>query len=1223
MTSPFPSASLPIYEKKDDIIRALRSSQTVIVAGETGSGKTTQLPLICLEAGFGKNGKIGITQPRRIAATSVAAFVAQQVSCNLGSFVGYKVRFNDRDSEETKIKFMTDGILLRELQTDRFLNRYDVIIIDEAHERSLNIDFLTGYMMRLLPKRPDMRLVISSATIDTALFSKAFHDAPVITVSGRLFPVEFLYLPGEAGDENEGSFVDAAANAVDLILQEPDAGDILVFMPTERDILETRDILEGRPGGGTCILPLFGRMSLADQAAIFRKIDKRKIVVATNIAETSITVPHIRYVVDTGLARVKRYDPSMGITRLPVEPVSQASARQRAGRCGRVQNGVCVRLYAEQDLLSRPEFTLPEIQRANLGQVILSMAALRLGPVEEFPFLEPPSRQAVSQGYLSLVELGALDQNKELTDTGRHMAHFPLDPALSRMIIEAHNRHCVREITIIASALCIQDMRVRPTEKKDAADAAHARFSDPMSDFLFYLKLWDAYGFSAREKKSLSQLKKFCKENFLSFVRMREWQDVHEQLAGIVKKKSGPLENQPVATYEQIHCSIVSGFLSHAGKKNEDGSYHIAKGRKSGIFPGSALYKKKPDWIVSAELVETSRLYSRTCASIDPLWLETIAPHLCKRRYNEPFFDPETGGVKAKETVSLFGLVLVAGRIVGYGRINPAEACEVFIREGLVAGRLESNHAFYRHNKDLCERIVAIQKKLRTSGIFAGEEAAFSFYASRLNSIASVHDLNAATKNRGSDEFLYMKESDVLLESVSTRAALFPDSVTIGAAEFPISYEFDPSSDFDGATAHIPSAELNYVNETVFDWIVPGLHVPRIQYLLEGLPKPVKRQFEPVSETAQKIASSLVFHGEDFLATVCETIKNLFAVMIDPASLPIYDFPPHLMVKIAIKKDHGKFPHPGNSSLWHQYTGKWERKNLRTWDFGDLPDIVEVIHSKNGFPVFGFKGLAEKKGIVECIVFTSREQRDKHHSNGVKKLLEVSLEKELAWFEKDIKIDKYLDLLFSHLLKREDIKGNLLILLKNHCFNKQSLEIWNKDDFEKISARIKKEIFLLGPNLILAMEKFGREYFELQSMIKRNLKNYNSKSYIKVVEDLKKELGNYIDCFANNTLNFNIFINYPRYLKAFEYRILRAFSDIGKYLPKHEIAMAYAEKVNSLFKKMSSYRQEYQTIIFDFASMVEEFKISLFAQQEVKTLFPVSQKPLDEKIEEINKLKIL
>lgn len=1223
MNSPFPAASLPIYEKKDEIIRALRSSQVVIVAGETGSGKTTQLPLICLEAGFGQNGKIGITQPRRIAATSVAAYVAQQVSCSLGSFVGYQVRFNDRDSAETKIKFMTDGILLRELQADRFLNRYDVIIIDEAHERSLNIDFLIGYIKRLLPKRPGLRLVISSATIDTSLFSKAFHNAPVITVSGRLFPVEFLYLPKETGDENDGSFIDAAADAVDMILQEPDAGDILVFMPTERDILETKDLLEGRHGAGSRVLALFGRMPLGDQAAIFNKVDKRKIIIATNIAETSITVPNIRYVVDTGLARVKRYDPSMGITRLPIEPVSQASARQRAGRCGRVQDGVCVRLYSEQDLLSRPEFTLPEIRRANLGQVILSMASLRLGPVEEFPFLEPPSRQAVSHGYLSLMELGALDENKNLTDAGWNMAHFPLDPALSRMIIEAQKRHCLREIIVIASALCIQDMRVRPAEKKDAADAAHVRFSDPMSDFLFYLKLWDAWNVTAGEKKSLTQVKKFCKENFLSFVRMREWREVHEQLLGIIKKKGGALEKSPAATYEQIHCSIASGFISHVGKKNEDGSYHIAKARKAVIFPGSALYKKKPDWIVSAELVETSRLYSRTCASLDPLWLETIAPHLCKRRYSEPFFDAETGGVKAKETVSLFGLIIVAGRTVGYGRINPAEAGAVFIREGLVAGRLQSHHAFFRHNKELCERIEAIQKKLRVSGIFAGEDAVFSFYSSRLNNVTSVHELNAVIKNQGSDGFLYMKESDVLLESVSSRALLFPDSVTIGAADFPISYEFDPASEFDGATAHIPAAELNYLNETVFDWIVPGLYAPRIQYLLDGLPKLVKRQLESISDASQKIATSLVFRGEDFLVSVCTKLKDLHGVTLNPASLPMHDFPPHLMVKVAVKKDRGKIPLPGNSALWHQFTGNGERKNLRTWDFGDLPDSVEVIPSKNGFPVFGFKGLAEKDGAVECIVFTSREERERHHVNGVKKLLEASLEKELAWFEKDIKIDKNLELLFSPFLKKENMKENLFNLLKNHCFKEESLTIWKKTDFDKIIIRVKKEIFSEGAKLISSFQIFGQEYSELHLMIKNNPKKNISKGNIKVAEELKKELGKYIDNFANNTLNFNIVINYPRYLKAFAYRIQRVFTDIGKYLPKHEIAMAYTEKSNSLLQKTSTYQQEYQSIIFEFAAMVEEFKISLFAQQEVKTLYPVSQKRLDEKLQEIIKLKIV
>ncbi|HMD68390.1 MAG TPA: ATP-dependent RNA helicase HrpA, partial [Chitinivibrionales bacterium] len=677
MTNPAGPAVLPIHGKKDEIVRAIRSSQVVIVAGETGSGKTTQLPLFCLEAGFGQQGTIGVTQPRRIAATSVASFVASQMSCPLGSLVGYKVRFTDRESPQTKIKFMTDGILLRELQADRLLRRYAVVIVDEVHERSLNIDFILGYMRWLLPRRPDLRLVLSSATIETALFAAAFGNAPVVTVSGRLFPVDILHQEPAAGENGEISFVNAAADAAQELLESSDSGDILVFMPTERDIHETRQLLEGRLGRACVVAPLFGRMPLSEQAAVFRIFDKRKIIVATNIAETSVTVPNVRFVVDTGLARIKQYDPAMGITRLPVGAVSQASARQRAGRCGRVRDGMCVRLYSEKDMLSRPEYTPPEILRSNLGQVILSMASLGLGSVEDFPFLQAPSRQAMSQGYRSLVELGALDESKKLTDMGRTMARFPVDPAVSRMLFEAHRQSCVPEILVIASALSVQDVRVRPADKKDLADAAHARFCDPLSDFLFYLKVWDACEWVRPGKQSLSKLKSFCRDHFFSFVRIREWKDVHDQLASIVGAKQTATVRTGTVTYEQIHRCIVAGFVSHVGRKNENGTYRIAKDRTAAVFPGSSLNKKKPDWIVSCELVETSRLYSRTCASINPLWLETVAPHLCKRRYSEPFFDAETGGVKAKETVSFFGLVVVAGRIVGYGRIHPAEANEV------------------------------------------------------------------------------------------------------------------------------------------------------------------------------------------------------------------------------------------------------------------------------------------------------------------------------------------------------------------------------------------------------------------------------------------------------------------------------------------------------------------------------------------------------------------
>jgi ATP-dependent helicase HrpA len=1222
MNSPAAPATLPIYEKRDEIVAAIRASQVVIVAGETGSGKTTQLPLLCLEAGSGRHGKIGITQPRRIAATSVASYVASQLGCGLGSFVGYKVRFNDKESSATKIKFMTDGILLRELQADRFLERYDAVIIDEVHERSLNIDFLIGYIKRLLPRRPDLRVLLSSATIDTSLFSAAFNNAPVITVAGRPFSIDILYHPLETSDDKGASFVDAAAGAAQELLESSDAGDILVFMPTERDIIETRDLLRGRVKDRCLVLPLFGRMPLSEQAAVFGRFDKRKIVIATNIAETSVTVPNIRFVVDPGLARVKRYDQSAGITRLAVEPISQASARQRSGRCGRVQDGMCVRLYAEEDLLSRPAFTPPEIQRANLGQVILSMASLGLGPVEDFPFLERPSRQAVSQGYRSLVELGALDESRNLTATGRHMSRFPLDPALSRMIIEAHRLQCMGDLLVIASGLCVQDMRVRPPDKRELADAAHARFCDPLSDFLFYMKLWDGCGFSSHENMSLARLKKFCKEHFLSFARMREWRDVHDQLSAVIPHAADRTPVGGPATYEQIHRSIAAGFISHIGRKNEDGSYHIAKGRTSTIFPGSSLYKKKPDWIVSCELVETSRVYSRTCASIDPLWLESLAPHLCKHRYSEPFFDGETGGVKAKETVTLLGLTIIAGRTVGYGRINPREATDVFIREGLCAGRLISSHRFYTRNRELYERIESFQKKIRACGVFAGCEAMLSFYKARLECVTSVHELNALIHKRGSDEFLVMKDSDVLLGNRDSQAGLFPDAVTIGNAGFPILYEFDPSSELDGAAVRVPSSELALLNETVFDWVVPGLYEPRIRFLLESLQKSIKHQGGSVSEMAHDIASSLVYTGEDFLESVCKCATELHGISVGPQSLPISDLPPHLMVKVIVEKGKGRTS-CSNGESWKKSEDKWAKTDIRSWDFGDLPRKVEMIRSDHGFPVFGYPSLLTRDGRVDCVVFTSPEEQSGNHSNGVRRLAEICLEKDLAWLEKNLMFDRKLVASIVPQDKAGRLTEILCSLVTDHCFSNENLSLWKKSSFDLIIKKASTELSAQGKRLREVIPAVLSTYFELRSLVKAKLRTCNSKSYLTAANELQSELRAYLDRLFDKTLNFDMLMQYPRYLKAFAIRIQRVFSDLGKYSSRYREAMPYFEKSRALFAEAANYSPEDRNLALDFAMMVEEFKISLFAQQEIKTIFPVSQKRLDEKLAELKNHRLI
>ncbi len=1232
------NSKLPIFEKKDDIIIALQSHQVIIVSGETGSGKTSQLPLICCEAGYGRHGKIGITQPRRIAATSIAAYVAEQCQTQLGAFVGYKVRFHDKESRDTRIKFMTDGILLRELEHDRLLKAYDVVIIDEAHERSLNIDFLLGYMRTILPRRPQLRLIISSATINTALFSKTFGNAPIISASGRLFPVEIQYLSRndekrpDAEDEGDGDFIDDVVRAIANIIETQPDGDVLVFLPTERDILEVRGDLDHRYQKFCAIVPLFGRMPLGDQQAIFKTLDKQKIVLATNIAETSVTVPNIRYVVDAGLARIKRYDPSMRVTRLPVEAISQASAQQRAGRSGRVQNGVCVRLYSETDFVSRDPFTAPEIMRSNLGQVILSMASLGLGPIENFPFLEPPPPRAVSQGYASLLELGAIDDMKKLTQLGRDMAKFPLDPPLSRMIIEAGREKCLGEMIIIAAGLCVQDMRVRPQEKKQQADEMHAKFSDPMSDFLFYLKLWDESGLDS--KISNSQLKKFCNGNFLSYTRMREWQDVCSQLRLVLENNKIAAKRTQGVKYEQIHRCVLSAFLSHIAKKTEDGDYQVAKGRKAFLFPGSSLYKKKPDWIVCGELVETSRLYARTAAIVDPIWCEALAPHLCKYTYGEPKFDAENGTVRAREKVLLFGLTIVESRNVAYGRINPGLATEIFIKDGLVEGKLQTHHRFFAHNKDLIEKIRQQEKKMRASADFSTEGIVYDFYSNRLSGVTSIHDLNRVIREKGSDLFLHMKESDILAQDVLAKNDLnqFPDSVTIGVESFPVKYEFDPMSLHDGGTVEIHALQLKYLNESVFDWIIPGFISQRIQFLLESLPKAIKKQIESIQQTSSTIAESMKFEGQDFLQSMCDALFQLTGIEIIPEELPVQDLPQHLFVKVKVKKDVNSRGIKSNAQNdnnltnqieWNKKAIQIERKNIQAWDFGDISKKIEIIHCSKGFSIYGFPAIVENENSINLIIFQSEDDQQSVHANGVKKLLEVCVEKEMAWLERELKFGKQLQMLCAPFAKADIFKESLIRLIENQCFSNEDFEIRRKSEFEKILQKIKRVLSSESTKLISILEQVLLDYNELSSMINKRISNYNIVSYKETAKLIKQEMHDYIDYLLNNTLNYNMMLQYSRYFSGFKFRINRAFSDMAKYLVKYDIVKTYVDLERKLLSKSPLLSLEIQQLITEFAMMVEEFKISTFAQQEIKTIFPISQKKIDEKLAEIRtKVKI-
>ncbi|MDP2138501.1 MAG: ATP-dependent RNA helicase HrpA, partial [Candidatus Didemnitutus sp.] len=930
---------LPISARADEIIGLLMRHQVLVLAGETGSGKTTQIPKMVLAAGGGMRGRIACTQPRRVAAASVSRRVAEEMNVTYGREVGCKIRFADQTSPETVIKFMTDGMLLAELQGDPELREYDAIIVDEAHERSLNIDFILGHLRRLRLRRPELKIVITSATIDTEAFSQAFDGAPIIEVSGRVYPVEVIWSPLEEmkGESDEYTYIDGAVEAVERVLNESSSGDVLVFLPTERDIRETRDLLEGRKAHPIEVVPLFGRLTNAEQQRVFSPTQKRKVVVATNIAETSLTIPGIRFVIDTGLARVSRYVPQSRTRRLPIEAVAQSSAEQRKGRCGRVSDGVCIRLFSEDDFNERPRFAQPEIQRSNLADVILRMKAFGLGDIEEFPFLNAPPTKGIRAGYGLLHELGAIDEAGVLTDLGRDLAHLPVDPTVGRMILQARQEKALREVLVIGAALSIQDPRERPLDKQEKADAAHRKFTHPDSDFLTLLAIWEAYH-DEFEAMTLGKLRKFCTAHFLSFMRMREWRDVHAQLVDVIKGGEGfsfssvydgvpaAREKQPrrnkqreqpdsaqdlaltTPAYRAIHRSILSGLLGNIATRDEDGTYHAAQDRKVAVFPGSTLLErqerrkaiaprkapaaklKEARWLMAAEIMETGRIYARTCARIDPHWVLDLAGHIMRTAHSEPFWSAEAGRVLVKERRRVYNLELET-RSVSYGKINPVHATEIFIREGLVGDTITWPLEFIAHNRRLREETESVLTRLRSAGYMDVDEAVYRFYATRLTPpITDVPELVNFVRQRQAKEpgFLFMAE-DNLKPPVEMEhdVQAFPDELPLENRALPLNYSYKPGQDDDGVTLRVGLDEASELAAATLDWAVPGHLLEKIELLLKALPKEQRRTLIPLGETARKIQSEiLLLAGRNppptLPAALAEVLTARLGVRIDP-----------------------------------------------------------------------------------------------------------------------------------------------------------------------------------------------------------------------------------------------------------------------------------------------------------------------------------------------------
>ncbi len=903
----YPEA-LPVSQWRDVIVSHLSQHQVLIVIGDTGSGKTTQLPKMCLEAGRGTGGMIGCTQPRRIAALSVADRVAEETRAP--AQVGYKIRFHDQTSKETVIKFMTDGVLLAETRQDTMLRQYDTLIVDEAHERSLNIDFLLGYLKNLLPARPDLKLIISSATIDAEKFSSHFAEAPIISVAGRTYPIRTVHLESPTADEeDETSYVDQAIAEVEELAQLPQGGDILVFMPTERDINDTLDGLRSRFEHSHLLLPLFGRLPAADQRKIFRPTPRRKIIVATNVAETSVTVPGIRFVVDTGLARIARYNPRTGTTSLLVSRISQASCDQRRGRCGRTGPGTCIRLYSEEDYQSREPFTPPEIQRSNLAEVILQMVNLNLGDPRKFPFIDPPPSTAIRDGYRTLKELGALAGDQQLTAKGRLMARLPLDPRISRIIIESMSLGASKEVTILAAALSIQDPRVRPPDKEFKADEVHRQFVDKQSDFMTLLNIWHSFFVPGEEAPSKSRLSRFCKAHFLSWQRMREWMDVHEQILRLLKEgKNFHLNTSPPGS-DAIHKALASGFLRNICQKKEKNTYLSAGNKEVVLFPGSGLYNKGPQWAIAAEFIETTQMFARTVAAIEPDWLEQLGGDLCKRSWSDPHWEKRSGKVLALERVSLFGLTIVAGRKVEYGRINEKtmlEARDIFIRTALIDQQLGGQYPFLEHNTALIDTFQHMEERLRRRDIVVDEEVFYTFYDTRIGRVYDRFTLNRLLRSKKSDNFLRMSEADICLAAPDSEELYrFPATIRSGEIDLELHYFFMPGDEADGVTVHLPRHLLPHLNPHVFEWLVPGLLPEKLLLLCKRLPKQLRRKLVPLPDAVDRIMDNLSLYQGSLYQELERSILRFYHLTVQQNDWQVETLPPHLRMRFLLVDEQG------------------------------------------------------------------------------------------------------------------------------------------------------------------------------------------------------------------------------------------------------------------------------------------------------------------------------
>ncbi len=1225
---------LPVNARRDEIDALIAKNQVVIVCGETGSGKTTQIPKICLELGRGSTGLIGHTQPRRIAARATAARIAQELQSEPGRLVGYKIRFSDRSSPDAFIKLMTDGILLAETQGDPWLEQYDTLIIDEAHERSLNIDFLLGFLKQLLPKRRDLKLIITSATIDAERFSRHFDGAPVIEVSGRLYPVELRYRPLQKEKEetaaDERDLYDAIADACDE-LHRVGPGDVLVFLPGEREIREAAEALRKHHPPHTEILPLFARLSAEEQSRIFKPHVGRRIVLATNVAETSLTVPGIRYVVDSGLARVKRYSYRNKVEQLQIEKIAQAAANQRAGRCGRVAAGVCIRLYEEQDFALRPAYADPEIVRSSLAGVILRMKALRLGDVEDFPFIEAPPRKAISDGYQLLLELGAVTAEHVLTPTGEELAKMPLDPRLGRMIVAARDEGCLREVLVIAAALSVQDPRERPQERQGTADAAHRKFADEKSEFLSWLRLWDWYQSEVEHRKSQRKLVEACHDNFLSALRMREWRDIHSQLHALAAEHHW-LENQLPATYDAIHRALLAGLLGNLGCKSEDSAHYLgARGIKFLIHPGSALQKKAGKWIVAAEVSETTRLFARCVARIEPEWLERVGAHLLKRSCFDPHWEKKAMQAVAFERITLYGIVVEPRRRVNFGPLNPQEAREIFIRQALVDGEVsdefERRWEFFTHNQQLMLEIETLEHKSRRPDVLVDDELIFAFYdriiPEGIYSGASFDKWRREVE-RETPRLLYLQREDLMRhEAAGVTSEAFPHHLRLAGVDYELAYHFEPGSPRDGVTLSISLAQLNQIPGARCEWLVPGLLREKVMQLVKTLPQRLRAKLVPVPDFAAEFVAQVSPADKPLVMALIAFILqsrglNARGWEITPDAFRPEALPAHLSFNFRLLDENGR--QLALSRNLNELRSEWGREakqefaglhetpgeytGMSDWVFGELPELMEVGLA-GGQRVLGYPGLIDDGDSVSLRVFDSPAEAQQVHRSGLLRLFMLQFREQLKYLERNLPGLNQMAMQYMALGPLDELRRQLIDL---SCARACLVEPWPTETagFRARCLEARPRLGLLAQEICRLVGQILADWHALQKKLP------GFKAFGGTLPDVEGQMARLISKRFIVDTPFERLQQYPRYLKAIGLRLDKLKAGGPPALARDARLLAELAPLWANYERRASVLARQGMVdaqLEQFRWLLEELRVQLFAQ-ELRTPVPVSSKRL-------------